>query len=48
MLNAFRDIGYQGTMTLDLYGYPTPVEGLSWSVPRLRQAYEYLGIAATV
>jgi sugar phosphate isomerase/epimerase len=44
LLNAFRDIGYRGTMTLDLYGYPTPVEALAWSAPALRQACEFLGI----
>lgn len=44
ILKAFRDIGYKGTMTLDLYGYPTPVEALAASVPRMRQACEFLGI----
>ena len=45
ILKAFREIRYDGTMTLDLYGYPTPVEGLSRSMPRLREACDYLGIA---
>lgn len=44
ILDAFREIRYDGTMTLDLYGYPTPVEALAWSVPRMREALEYLGI----
>ncbi len=44
ILDAFREIGYAGTMTLDLYGYPTPVEALAWSVPRMREACDYLGI----
>ncbi|MEX2261414.1 MAG: sugar phosphate isomerase/epimerase family protein [Bryobacteraceae bacterium] len=45
ILKAFQEIGYQGTMTLDLYGYPTPVEALSYSVPRMREACDRLGIA---
>lgn len=44
ILNAFRDIRYDGTMTLDLYGYPTPVEALQWTAPRVREAYDFLGI----
>jgi hypothetical protein len=44
MLNAFRDIGYNGSMTLDLYGYPTPVEALAWSIPRMREACDFLRI----
>lgn len=44
VLKAFRDIHYDGTMTLDLYGYPTPVEGLARSVPRVREACDFLGI----
>ena len=44
MLNAFREIGYNGSMTLDLYGYPTPVEALAWSIPRMREACDFLRI----
>ena len=44
MLEALREIRYQGKMTLDLYGYPTPVEALKWSVPRMRDAQDFLGI----
>jgi len=44
MLEAFREIRYDGTMALDLYGYQTPVEALAWSVPRMREACEQLGI----
>lgn len=47
MLNAFRDIGYNGSMTLDLYGYPTPVEALAWSIPRMREASDFLSIQST-
>jgi sugar phosphate isomerase/epimerase len=46
MLAAFREIRYAGTMTLDLYGYPTPVEALPRSAARMREACEYLGIAS--
>jgi sugar phosphate isomerase/epimerase len=47
ILDAFREIRYDGTMTLDLYGYPTPVEGLRWSVLKMREAFDYLGIPET-
>ena len=45
MLAAFREIHYDGTMTLDLYGYPTPVEALPRSAARMREACEFLGIS---
>ena len=44
MLEAFRDIQFDGTMALDLYGYPTPVEALPLSVARLREACKFLGL----
>ncbi len=44
ILEALREIGYDGTMALDLYGYPTPVEALAASAPRYREALDYLGI----
>ncbi len=44
LLVALREIRYDGTITLDLYGYPTPEEALAWSVPRMREACDYLGI----
>jgi len=44
MLKAFREIRYDGTMTLDLYGYPTPVEALPRSAVRMREACEFLEI----
>ena len=44
MLAAFREIRYDGTMTLDLYGYPTPVEALPRSAARMQEACEFLGI----
>ncbi len=45
MLEAFREIHYDGTMTLDLYGYPTPVEALTRILTRMHEACEFLGIA---
>jgi sugar phosphate isomerase/epimerase len=47
ILKAFREIRYDGTITLDLYGYPTPVEALERSVPRLREACDFLGIGSS-
>ncbi|HEX5482485.1 MAG TPA: sugar phosphate isomerase/epimerase family protein [Terriglobia bacterium] len=44
ILKAFKNFGYDGTLTHDLYGYPLPVAGTRRSVPILRRAYEYLGI----
>jgi sugar phosphate isomerase/epimerase len=45
ILRAFKEIHYDGTMTLDLYGNPTPVEATKASVPVLQRAYQVLGIA---
>jgi hypothetical protein len=42
MLEAFKRIGYSGTMTLDLYGYPLPVKALSVSTSRMREALKFL------
>ena len=44
MLEAFKSIGYDGTMTLDLYGYPLPAQALARSASRLREASEFLGV----
>jgi sugar phosphate isomerase/epimerase len=44
ILDAFKEIGYNGTMTLDLYGYPLPVSELKGCTTRMREACEYLGI----
>lgn len=46
ILRAFREIRYDGTITLDLYGYPMPVDALEHSVTHLREACDYLEIAA--
>jgi sugar phosphate isomerase/epimerase len=42
MLQAFRDIHYDGTMALDLHDYPMPVQALQVSATRLREACEFL------
>jgi sugar phosphate isomerase/epimerase len=44
MLEAFRDIHFDGTMALDLYGYPMPVQALLLCAARLREACEFLGL----
>ncbi|HLJ87931.1 MAG TPA: sugar phosphate isomerase/epimerase family protein [Candidatus Angelobacter sp.] len=44
ILGAFKEVQYDGTLTLDLYGYPTPLYGIQQSIPMLRHAYEYLSI----
>jgi sugar phosphate isomerase/epimerase len=44
MMDAFKSIGYSGTMTLDLYGYPTPVQALASSASKMREAFEFLGL----
>ena len=45
LLRVFREIGYSGSLTLDLYGNPTPMEAARRSLPRLRRACEFLGLA---
>jgi sugar phosphate isomerase/epimerase len=44
ILQALKDSGYRGKLTLDLYGYPTPVAGAKRAVPGIPQACEFLGI----
>ena len=44
MLEALRDIRFDGTMALDLYGYPMPVQAIKISAVRLREACEFLGL----
>jgi sugar phosphate isomerase/epimerase len=44
MLEAFRGIHYDGTIALDLYAYPTPVQALPLGAARLREACEFLGL----
>ena len=44
MLDAFREIGYKHTITLDLYGYPMPVQALRSAGERMRAAADFLQI----
>ena len=44
ILSAFKGIHYDGTLTLDLYGNPTPVESTKVSIPMLQRAHQALGI----
>jgi sugar phosphate isomerase/epimerase len=44
MLEAFKDIGYRGSMTLDLYAYPMPVRELAHCASRMREAMQFVGI----
>lgn len=46
LLDAFKQIGYNGSITLDLYGNPMPIAAAKCGVPRLREACEFLGLAA--
>jgi len=44
ILGAFKEIGYNGTATLDLYGYPTPLRFLRESCKLLKEACDFLEI----
>jgi sugar phosphate isomerase/epimerase len=44
LLEAFKDIGYDGNIALDLYGYPLPVQALPSAVSRMREACQFLGV----
>ena len=44
MDKALQDIGFTGTATLDMYGYPLPEQGYRWGLPRYQAALEALGI----
>ena len=46
LLQALKEIGFQGTLTLDLYGHPTPIRAAQSVAPHLRKACEFLGIAS--
>jgi sugar phosphate isomerase/epimerase len=45
VLQAFKVIGYDGTLTLDLYGNPTPVYSARQCAPNVDQACQFLGLA---
>jgi sugar phosphate isomerase/epimerase len=44
ILEAFKEIRFDGLLMLDLYLNPTPIYSGRQSTPRLRQAYEFLGL----
>ena len=44
LLKAFKEIHYDGTMALDLYAYPIPVQAFPQAVKRLREALDFLGL----
>jgi sugar phosphate isomerase/epimerase len=46
LLYAFREIGYHGTLTLDLYGNPIPIEAARNSLTQVKHACEFLGISS--
>jgi sugar phosphate isomerase/epimerase len=46
ILKAFKTIHYDGTLTLDLYGNPTPVYAARQCAPEVRRACEFLGLAS--
>jgi sugar phosphate isomerase/epimerase len=44
MDKALSEIGFKGTSTLDMYGYPLPEQGYQWGLPRYRTALETMKI----
>ncbi len=44
MNKALVDIGFAGTSTLDMYGYPVPEQGYLWGLPIYRAALIEIGI----
>ncbi len=45
MNKALVDVGFAGTSTLDMYGYPVPEQGYKWGLPIYREALIEIGIA---
>ncbi len=45
MNQALKAIGFAGTSTLDMYGYPVPEQGYIWGLPIYREALIEIGIA---
>jgi sugar phosphate isomerase/epimerase len=43
LLRAFQEIGYNGSLTLDLYGNPTPIRAAQSCALFVHKAYEVLG-----
>lgn len=46
LLEVFKEMSYAGTITLDLYGYPLPVQALAPSAVELRKAADFLNITS--
>jgi sugar phosphate isomerase/epimerase len=46
LLNAFKAIEYSGTLTVDLYGHPTPIRAAKAVAPHVHRACDFLGIAS--
>ncbi|MDA4129617.1 MAG: sugar phosphate isomerase/epimerase [Thaumarchaeota archaeon] len=44
ILRTFKEIGYSGTITLDLWGYPLPIEGSKMGIKKMEEAINKLGI----
>ena len=44
MNQALANIGFAGTSTLDLYGYPVPESAYRWGLPRYREALMAIGL----
>ena len=44
MNQALADIGFAGTSTLDLYGYPVPESAYRWGLPMYREALMAIGV----
>jgi sugar phosphate isomerase/epimerase len=45
LLAAFKEIEYSGTLTVDLYGHPTPIYGAERMQSPVKNACDFLGIA---
>lgn len=46
MNQALKEIGFAGTSTLDMYGYPMPEQGYRWGLPLYRAALIEIGLAS--
>ena len=46
ILKAFKTMQYDGTLTLDLYGNPTPVQATRQCASEVRRACQFLGITS--
>lgn len=44
LLLAFREIGYSGTLALDVYGNPTPIDAARRSLVRVQKACDFLQV----